>query len=174
MHQVVLILGSNQGEREALLSYAVRKIEERIGKIVRLSRVYETEPWGTFNAGCGADGRSTPSFLNQALIVKTDLSPEEVLDTVQQVEQELGRPQHKADRAADGQRIYRDRTIDIDILFYDHLILDTEWLQIPHPQIPNRRFVLEPLAEICPDFVHPVLKISVKDLFNSFLLNDSK
>lgn len=174
MHKVVLILGSNRGEREALLSYAVRKIEERIGKIVRLSRVYETVPWGSFTVQEGAQESHTPNFLNQALVVQTELSPEQVLDTVQRIEQELGRPKHTSDHREDGKRTYRDRTIDIDILFYDDSIVDTERLQIPHPEIAHRRFVLEPLSEICPDYVHPVLKISVKDLFNSFLLNDSK
>lgn len=168
-HSVVLLLGGNLGDREAILASARAEIEAGIGPVVRASREYASAPWGAF-----AEGDAQGMFLNQALLVETALGPEEVLDAVQRIERRLGRLEHDADFGADGRRLYRDRTIDIDILFYDVETIDNKRLTVPHPRLCERRFALEPAAEICPDFVHPALKISLKELFNSLLLGDSK
>lgn len=165
----MLLLGGNLGDRAALFAAARLRIEDAVGPVVAASREYETEPWGTF-----AEGEEPQPFLNQAVIVRTSLGPEEVLEAIQRIERELGRPEHAPEYGAGGGRIYRGRPIDIDILFYDSEIIDTERLTIPHPRLAERRFALEPAAEIRPDYVHPGLNISLKELFNSLLLGDSQ
>lgn len=165
----MLLLGSNRGDRVSILASARLFIADRVGPVVLVSREYETEPWGTFAAG-----EERHPFMNQAVVVETTLEPETVLDAIQQIERELGRPEHVPEYASDGNRLYRDRTVDIDILFYDSEIIDTERLTVPHPRLAERRFALEPAAGIWPDYVHPALKISLKELFNSLLLGDSQ
>ncbi|WP_294600609.1 2-amino-4-hydroxy-6-hydroxymethyldihydropteridine diphosphokinase [uncultured Rikenella sp.] len=164
LHRAMLSLGSNAGDRSRLLETARQNIAEAVGPIRLASREYRTEPWGNF-----ADTRPVEPFLNQVLVVETLQSPLELLDTLQQIEHRLGRPVHTPEYTPGGQRIYRSRPIDLDILFYDSLVLDTPRLTIPHPQLARRRFVLEPAAEICPEFRHPVLKISLQELLNSIL-----
>lgn len=165
----MLLLGSNVGDRAAAMASARSRIAHCIGPLVLASREYTTEPWGTF-----ADPQERHSFLNQAVVAETALAPEAVLDVIQQIERELGRPEHRPEYGDAGERVYRARTIDIDILFYDSEIIDTERLTVPHPRLPERRFALEPAAEIWPDYTHPGLKISLKELFNSILLDDSQ
>jgi len=144
------LLGSNIDPRLLFLQEAEHKIAERLGKILQLSRVYESEPWG-FEA--------SQSFLNRALIIETKLTPQQVLNGALQIEQELGR-----ERLNEG---YASRQIDIDILYFNEMIIDEPDLLIPHPGIPDRRFVLLPLVEIAADFVHPVLKQAQTDLLKS-------
>ena len=133
VHQVYLGLGSNQGDREATLNRAIELIGERIGKVVRQSSVIETEPWGFLSGN---------KFLNCVIFCETTLLPRQVLKVTQQIERELGR-HHKG-------KGYRDRPIDIDILLFDHLNIDTPDLQIPHPLMYQRDFVMIPLNEIKP------------------------
>ncbi|HRZ76137.1 MAG TPA: 2-amino-4-hydroxy-6-hydroxymethyldihydropteridine diphosphokinase [Bacteroidales bacterium] len=147
MHDVYLLTGSNLGDRARMLSLALQHIREKVGRIVRRSSVYQTEPWGF------EDHRP---FLNQAIRVKTRLSPSELLSALLQIELVLGRIR-QADR-------YVSRVIDIDILFYDQLILSHKHLTIPHPLLHARRFVLAPMAEIAPDLEHPVLGMSITEL----------
>lgn len=168
-HQVMLLLGSNLGDRAAVLAAARLRIGETVGPLVAVSREYETEPWGIF-----ATSEQQFPFLNQAVVVHTGLSAFGVLDAIPQIERKLGRAEHQPEFAVDGNRLYRDRTIDIDILFYDSEVIDTERLVVPHPRLAERRFALEPAAEIWPEYMHPALKISLKDLFNSLLLSDSQ
>lgn len=140
-----LLLGANLNDRAQALSRATSLIAERIGEVVRQSKLYETAPWGITDQ---------PAFLNQVLGVETALAPEAVLVQTQQIEQELGRIRHEK---------WGARVIDIDILYYSQLILTTERLIIPHPHLHQRRFTLVPLAEIAPDFEHPILlKTTVK------------
>ncbi len=169
IHRVLLLLGSNLGDRTEKLASARSLLLPSVGPVVQASREYETEPWGDF-----AGGETPGPFLNQAIAVETALGPEAVLDAIQQIERELGRPEHRPEYAPGGKRLYHDRAIDVDILFYDSEIIDTNRLTVPHPRLAERRFALEPAAEIWPDYVHPSLKISLKELFNSILLGDSQ
>lgn len=136
---IYILLGANLGDRVQTLSRAVDRIAERVGPVVQQSGLYETAPWGV---------TGQPTYLNQVLIVDTALKPEDMLDQTQSIEQELGRIRLEK---------WGARIIDIDILYYDQLVLHTERLAIPHPYLHQRRFTLVPLAEIAPDFVHPVL-----------------
>ena len=150
MAEVYVGLGTNLGDKEQNLRDAVQKIEEQIGKVVSLSAFYVTAPWGF---------ASENSFLNAAACVDTDLSPLEVLRETQLIERELGRTK----KSVDG--VYSDRLIDIDLLLYGDKILQDERLSLPHPLMDERKFVLEPLAEIAPDVVHPVLHKTIRELF---------
>lgn len=144
-----LSLGSNLGNREHQLEEAIRLISERVGLVQKKSSVYETDPWG-FNA-------NTP-FLNLVISVETSLLPDRLMQKILILEKEMGR-----ERGGEG---YQSRIIDIDILFYGDQIVDMPDLQIPHPLLHQRRFVLVPLAEIAAEFVHPGLTLSVTTLLN--------
>ena len=133
MHTVYLSLGSNLGNKEQNLTSAISEIARRIGDITAQSAFLETEPWG-FD--------SDNAFLNAAVCVETQLSPYELLHTTQQIERDLGRIQKSH------QGLYHDRIIDIDILLYDDLHIQTPELTIPHPLMQQRDFVLIPLKEI--------------------------
>ena len=133
-----LSLGTNLGDRRSNLETALTHIAREIGTIVSASDIIETEPWG-FD--------SSNSFLNMVVKVQTDMQPLEVLHTTQEIERKLGR-NHKT---VNGE--YHDRLIDIDILLYDDLVLKTPELTIPHPNMYQRRFVMEPLAQIAPELV---------------------
>ena len=146
---VYFSLGTNLGDKEHNLRLAVRKIEERVGKVISLSAFYTTAPWGL---------SSVHTFLNAAACVETLLPPLSVLHFTQEIEREMGRT-HKSVG-----RVYSDRVIDIDLLLYGDQVLDTPELKLPHPLMHERRFVLEPLAEIAPDLVHPVLKKKMLEL----------
>lgn len=132
-HTVYLALGSNLGDRHGNIAKAIQKIGELIGDVVRQSTLLETEPWG-FD--------SNNRFVNGCVCVKTDLSPRELLQMTQLIEQELGR----TIKSTDGK--YHDRTIDIDILIYDDITVDEPDLKIPHPLMQDRDFVMVPLKEI--------------------------
>lgn len=133
MHTVYLSLGSNLGDKEQNLTSAVSEIARRIGDITAQSAFLETEPWGF-------DSENT--FLNAAVRVETELSPYELLHATQHIERDLGRT-HKSKHGR-----YHDRIIDIDILLYDDLHIQTPELTIPHPLMQQRDFVLIPLKEI--------------------------
>ena len=147
--KVYLGLGTNLGDKELNLRVALQKIEERIGKIISLSAFYATAPWGF---------SSEHTFLNAAACVETLLPPLSVLHLTQEIEREIGRT-HKSVGG-----VYSDRVIDIDLLLYGDRVLDTPELKLPHPLMHERRFVMEPLAEIAPDLVHPILKKKMREL----------
>ena len=149
---VYLGLGTNLGDKEQNLRMSIKKIEERIGNVVSLSAFYATAPWGF---------SSENSFLKAAVCVETTLLPLQVLEETQRIERELGR----TEKSVNG--LYADRLIDIDLLLYDDRVMDAEGLILPHPLMTERRFVMEPLSEIAPDVVHPVLHKTMKELFIS-------
>ena len=137
-HHVYLGLGSNLGDREAVLLQAIKLIDERVGQVLRRSSFIETEPWGFESAN---------RFLNAAVCCETTLTPREVLQATQQIERDLGkRKRHATKRQKEIN--YQDRPIDIDILLYDDLIVDEPDLKIPHPLMHQREFVMRPLNEI--------------------------
>jgi 2-amino-4-hydroxy-6-hydroxymethyldihydropteridine diphosphokinase len=142
---VYLSVGSNVGDREANLQDAIRRLGA-IGKVVTISSLYETEP---------VDVTGQPWFLNCALALEVEKMPKQLLAAVLQIEHDMGRRrvQKKGPRA-----------IDIDILLFGTSVIDTKDLTIPHPAMHERRFVLEPLAEIAPDERHPVFKRTIREL----------
>ena len=131
---IYLSLGSNLGDKEGNILRAYALIEQRIGHIVRKSSLHRTAPWGF---------ESSNDFLNSVIAIETSLTPRELLTETQRIEKEIGRT---AKTSADG--TYQDRLIDIDILIYNDLIIDEPDLQIPHPLMNQRDFVLNPLKEI--------------------------
>ena len=143
MARVCLSLGSNLGPRETYLRKALQALDKELGSLVKCSSFYETLPWGF---------SSDSLFLNAAACFDTLLSPEEVLAVTQQIEKSLGRKE----KSRQGQ--YVDRCIDIDILLYDDKVMQTPDMILPHPHMAERMFVLEPLAEIMPHLLHPLLK----------------
>lgn len=150
-HLVYLSLGTNLGNKEENLRTAMTLIEEQVGTITSQSALYASAPWGF-------DSENT--FLNNAISVETSLTPEKLLSTTQRIEHTLGRT-HKS---VDGQ--YSDRLIDIDILLYDDVVMHTPSLTLPHPLMHRRLFVLEPLSEIAPTMIHPLLQKEIATLCN--------
>ncbi|MBR5849697.1 MAG: 2-amino-4-hydroxy-6-hydroxymethyldihydropteridine diphosphokinase [Alistipes sp.] len=159
MARVALLLGGNIGDVKRTLQAAQQLINERVGAVMRCSNRYESAPWGF---------ESTNPFFNQALECSTELTAEEVLDAIQQIENELGRNRaaEQIEKAATGAR-YTSRPIDIDILFYGSEVISTERLQIPHPHLPEREFALAPLAEIMRSFRHPQFDRTVGEMLEA-------
>ncbi|MEM1120277.1 MAG: 2-amino-4-hydroxy-6-hydroxymethyldihydropteridine diphosphokinase [Bacteroidota bacterium] len=147
MNKAYLGIGGNLGDRQANLGTAISYIKAEIGIITSISSIYQTKAWGIENQ---------PDFLNQCLVAETKLSPEEVLRTALAIEQKMGRVREQK---------WYTRIIDIDLLFYNQLIINTKKLIIPHPHLHQRNFVLAPMAEIAPDFVHPILQKNIAQLY---------
>jgi 2-amino-4-hydroxy-6-hydroxymethyldihydropteridine diphosphokinase len=146
VHKIVyLSLGSNLGDREANLHTAIEKLRE-VGDVVAVSSFYETEP---------VEVTAQPWFLNCAVKFDTEKMPRQLISAILAIEQSMGR-QRKQQKGP--------RTIDIDILFFGSSIIDIPSLTVPHPHLHERRFVLEPLAEIAPDARHPTFKRTIRDL----------
>lgn len=145
---VCFSLGSNMGDRVAYLKNALILLAENFGEVTALSSVYETDPWGVNNHG---------KYLNIVATYNTAYPPEEVLKITSSIENKLGRIRKSKE--------IEPRTIDIDILFYDVLIIKKKELTIPHPRLKYRKFVLQPLAEIMEDFVHPECGQRIEELF---------
>lgn len=153
MSITTIVTGGNLGNRYESLSEAARLVEIHIGDVLAKSAFYESDPWG-FN--------SELPFLNQALVVSTKFSPHDLLAKTKHIEQQLGREE----KTVKGN--YCDRLVDIDIIFYNNLILyDAPELIIPHPMMHKRRFVLEPINEIASKMIHPIKKLSVCALLHA-------
>ncbi len=148
MHTLYLLLGSNIGNSALQLENALQHIEKKIGKLEKKSSLYATAAWGNVKQN---------DFLNQVVLVHTTLNANEILIQIFAIEKKMGRV-----------RTYKNaaREIDIDILFWDDAIIDSNTLTIPHKEIQNRRFVLEPLNEIAPTLLHPVLHKDIKTLLH--------
>jgi 2-amino-4-hydroxy-6-hydroxymethyldihydropteridine diphosphokinase len=138
---VYLGLGTNLGDRETKLNEALEKLNYSAGNVISSSAIYETEPWGF---------QAETMFLNMVVSLRTRLTPDMLLKRLKKIETELGRK-----RTGEG---YTSRTIDIDILLYEDLIINKPDLKVPHPLIRERKFVLVPLCDIAADLVHPVFK----------------
>lgn len=145
MNKAYLLIGGNMGNREQNLGRAVELLK-LTGKVKNLSGLYETAAWGKTDQ---------PSFLNQAVLLATALKARQLLEAVLHIEEKMGRKREEK---------YGPRIIDIDILFYDAAIISEPGLIIPHPEIQNRRFALEPMQEIAPRWKHPLLKKTIAEL----------
>jgi 2-amino-4-hydroxy-6-hydroxymethyldihydropteridine diphosphokinase len=150
MHQVFLSIGGNLGNKRANFDKVYTHIQNELGYIILRSSVYETPAWG-FN--------SEDPFWNQVLCIETHLNPSEILEKIKKIDAAFGRK-----RNSEG---YSSREMDVDILYFDDQTINTENLTIPHPLMHKRLFVLVPLAEIAPRFVHPVLKLISIEMQNS-------
>ncbi len=148
MSKVYLSIGSNKGNRSVLINKAIDEIDKKIGKIISRTSIYQSKSWG-FDSN---------DFYNLSLLIDTDIEPKSLLINLKKIEKSMGRED------IDGS--YSDRFIDIDILFYDNIIIDSEDLKIPHPKIEIRKFVLVPMLEIADDYVHPILNKTIRQLDN--------
>ncbi len=153
MSRVFIGIGSNLGDRPSYCKSAVHELSA-FANIVNISPLYETEP---------VDKEDQPEFVNGVVEIDTDLSPHELLTEINSIEQKLGRVREEK---------WGPRTIDLDIIFYDDIVVEDKDLEIPHPRAHLRRFVLEPLCEIAPEFIHPIYKLSARDLLNN--IDDNK
>lgn len=139
-------IGSNLGNRQKNCLRAIELLEKEGVVIKKRSSMYETDPWGV---------KDQPRFINMAIEIETGLKPKDILRTLKNVERELGREESFK---------WGPRSIDLDILLFDDLILKEDDLEIPHPLMHERDFVLKPLCEIAPDRIHPLLKVRICDL----------
>ena len=146
MSKIYLSIGSNKGNRYSQIKEALNLIREDIGGITLISKIYETKSWGF----------ESEKFLNLCIAIKSELSPDKLLFSINSIEEKIGRKR-------DSKKV-NAREIDIDIIFYSNKIVNQEELIIPHPRLELRNFVLVPLSEIASDFVHPILLKSVKEL----------
>ncbi len=146
MNTAYLLIGGNLGDRAAYLAEAINQISVQCGRVISTSSIYETAAWGNVNQ---------PAFYNQAVKLVTILSPEALIERLLAIENEMGRVRTEK---------YGPRTIDLDILMINDIVIDTPTLTIPHPQLHNRRFALLPLHEIAPALHHPVLNKTIHEL----------
>ena len=149
MNTAVILLGSNTGNLSQNLNQALSLIAENIGSIGKISHIYQTEPWGRADQ---------PYFYNQVAEVFTALDAYNLLDKLLGTEAEMGRKRTEK---------WAPRSIDLDILYFNDVIINGHGLTIPHPHLHERRFTLEPLTEILPEMIHPLLKKRNKDLLGS-------
>jgi len=148
MKNIFILAGTNLGDRKANLDFA-RNSLARAGTVIKASSHFETEPVGFLDQ---------PWFLNQALELETHLTPPELLSFCQNIESTCGRLRTFPNAP---------RTLDLDILFFGDIVISREDLVIPHPRLPDRRFALEPLAQIAPEFIHPILKKTILTLLEN-------
>lgn len=147
---VYISLGSNLGDSINLLNIAIEQIKEKIGSVITKSSYYKTEPWGFV---------AENNFVNAMIAVKTKLQPEEVLQQLLDIENQMGRTRNK-------EGVYESRRIDLDIIAIDNLVLKTKRLVVPHPKMRERSFVLVPFLEINPNWRNPLLDKSLEELLN--------
>lgn len=143
--EVILSLGGNKGDREKLLFRAIESLNDHF-QLLKVSKIYQTSAWGGIAKG---------DFLNQIAVISTEFGPDQVLEILQGIEADLGRKREEP---------WGDRTMDIDILYFGDQVIHTDLLQVPHPFIAERKFVLVPLAEILPEKLHPITKKSTSEI----------
>lgn len=149
MSEAIISLGSNLGDKKRNLADALQMLGDRRCSVVAVSHLYETEPWGFV---------TDDVFLNQIAVVETTLSPRELIDILLDIERQLGRSRTSTSQG------YSSRPIDLDVIFFDDLITDDTHITLPHPKMHLRRFVLEPLNELRPNFIHPLFNKTVAQL----------
>lgn len=149
MNLAYLLIGGNLGDRIHNLGKAATFIQKELGKIIKKSSIYETASWGI---------TGQPHFLNQVLAVETKLSPQQLINKILLIENKMGRERTQKNAS---------RIIDIDILFFNDEVIEKPGLTIPHPEIQNRRFALIPMDEIAPAMIHPLLRVSIKELLST-------
>lgn len=156
MAEVILITGGNQGRVEEALARAEEVVGRRIGEVVAHSSLHRSKAWGF---------TSESDFLNQVLVVESPLQPQELIVEVLNAEREVGRNRtaEAEEKNTTGER-YASRVVDIDVLFYDDMVLESPALVVPHPRLHQREFVLRPLAEVMPNKLHPVFNKTVRTL----------
>lgn len=143
------MLGSNLGNKKINLSTARDHISKSVGTILRTSSLYQSEAWGI---------TEQPSFLNQVLQIETILNPQQLLKEILNIELKMSRIRNGK---------WKERIIDIDILYYDDIVIEETSLTVPHPEIPNRKFTLIPLCEIAPEEIHPILNITNTEILEN-------
>jgi 2-amino-4-hydroxy-6-hydroxymethyldihydropteridine diphosphokinase len=148
MNEVYLCLGGNLGDGLANLNRACELIENKAGKIMLKSSVYRSQAWGMDKA---------PDFFNQVIKIETEISAQVLIGGLLEIEKEMGRERK-------GELAYQNRIMDIDILFFNKEVIKTDNLEIPHPRLHLRNFVLRPMLEIVPDFMHPVFNKTIREL----------
>ncbi len=148
MNKAYLLTGGNLGNRALNLFQAKTLIQQFCGNVLKYSHLYQTAPWGK---------PDQPDYFNQCLIIETNLEPESLLGQILKIEKMIGRKRDEK---------YGPRLIDIDLLFYNQEIINSDLLQVPHPQLPFRKFALTPLAEIAAEYIHPQNKKRVRELLD--------
>ncbi|SKB00233.1 2-amino-4-hydroxy-6-hydroxymethyldihydropteridinediphosphokinase [Caloramator quimbayensis] len=156
MNKVYVAFGTNMGDKNENIKKAIETMKDRGLNVIKISEIYKTEPYGYTNQ---------PEFLNGVLEALTDLEAVDVLNTLLNIEKDMGRVRKFK---------WGPRIIDLDILFFNDDVIDEKDLKVPHPDMQNREFVLKPLCEIAPDFMHPVLKKSVRDMLLELELKTNK
>jgi 2-amino-4-hydroxy-6-hydroxymethyldihydropteridine diphosphokinase len=147
---LAISIGTNIGNKNRNIEKALELIRIKIGSIISVSSIYETEPWGF---------KSEHWFYNAVCLAETEFSPQDVMKQLLSMEQSMGRIRNLS-------KEYKNRIIDLDILFFDDEIINLDTLKIPHPHLHERLFVLKPLNEVCPEWNHPVFKKTVKQLLS--------
>lgn len=150
MNEVYLCLGGNIGNRAYTMQFAISKIRDIVGHVTALSPLYETEAWGTPHQ---------QAYFNQCLGVRTSLCANDLMAALLDIERQLGRKRNDTNG-------YEPRTIDIDVLFFNHDVIEQPQLIVPHPRLHLRKFVLVPLCDIAPNYRHPLLKETVRELLH--------
>lgn len=148
---IVISLGSNLGDRKNHLQKATLEIEKKVGSILYQSKIYETPAWGTSVV-------ETFDYLNMVIGIKSHLPPLELLDKILAIEHQLGRERSTTNAP---------RTIDIDVLFFDQMLICSQRLQVPHPRLHKRNFVLKPMLDFAPNFIHPIFNLSIEQLYQN-------
>ncbi|WP_185851587.1 2-amino-4-hydroxy-6-hydroxymethyldihydropteridine diphosphokinase [Blattabacterium cuenoti] len=158
-HNIYLLQGSNKENKKEYLDKSLFLICKKIGKIIKKSSYFESVAWNM--------NKNTSSFYNRALHVKTFHSPIELLENILEIESIVGRKSKKNIFSFKKKRKYQDREIDIDIIFYDHLIIHSSMLTIPHPLFHLRRFAIEPMCEIYPKKYHPIFNLTILEILGA-------
>lgn len=160
-HSVLLLTGSNFRGKEQILQRAAERIAEQVGPIERASQICYSEAWGF---------TCEEEFANQAILVSTGLAADEVLMKTQAIERELGRDRvaESEEKLLTGER-YASRVVDIDIIFYDDIVVESEKLTLPHPLMHEREFVLRPMLEVAAEWRHPIIGLTTEEMIEGIL-----